>query len=167
MIGFVYGLAQATVLLVFGVLFYAGAVFTTEYGLTFENLFRTLYVIFYASYGAGMAQNAVPDVDQAKLALQSIHEILSFSNKIIYPKNGRKNKIQGRIEFRDVLFKYPTRENPIFKRMSFTIEPNQKVAFVGPSGSGKSTIYSLLYRFYDPKGGRILIDGVDIKEDTD
>ena len=83
---------------------------------------------------------------------------------MIYPKNGKKTPITGRIEFRDVYFRYPTRENAIFKKMTFTIQPNQKVAFVGPSGSGKSTIYSLLYRFYDPQNGQILIDGIDIKE---
>ena len=163
-VGLVYGVAQATVLITFGVLFYAGAIFTTEYGLSFENLFRTLYVVLYASYGAGMAQNAVPDVELAKNALESVHEILSFQNTITYPKQGRRQPIKGRIEFRDVFFKYPTRENPVFKKLSFVVEPRQKVAFVGPSGTGKSTIYSLLYRFYDPQAGQILVDGVDVRE---
>ena len=163
-VGMTYGCAQAIILAIFGVLFYAGAIFTTDHGLTFENMFRALYVILFASYGAGMAQTFVPDLDEAKKSLQSINEILDYPNKVIFPQNGKKTPIHGKIEFKDVYFRYPTRDNPIFRRMTFTIEPNQKVAFVGPSGSGKSTIYSLLYRFYDPQNGQILIDGVDIKE---
>ena len=163
-VGLTYGIAQATIQIIFGILFYAGAIFTTDYNLSFSNLFRALYVILFASYGAGMAQNFVPDLDEATKSLQSINQILDYENKVIFPENGKKTRIRGRIEFRDVYFRYPSRDNPVFKRMTFTIEPNQKVAFVGPSGTGKSTIYSLLYRFYDPQNGQILVDGIDIKE---
>ncbi|WP_193165917.1 ABCB family ABC transporter ATP-binding protein/permease [Microbulbifer hainanensis] len=68
----------------------------------------------------------------------------------------------GRIVFDDVHFGYrPERE--ILKGISFTVEPQQKVAIVGASGAGKSTLFKLLFRFYDATGGRILIDGQDIR----
>ncbi len=53
---------------------------------------------------------------------------------------------------------------PILKNVSFTVQPGMKVAIVGQSGAGKSTIARLLYRFYDVTGGRILVDGQDIRE---
>ncbi|MAT92793.1 MAG: metal ABC transporter permease [Halioglobus sp.] len=69
---------------------------------------------------------------------------------------------RGRIEFNRVSFAYdPAR--PILHDVSFVIEPGQKVAVVGASGAGKSTLVKLLFRFYDPDGGRILIDGQDIR----
>jgi ABC-type multidrug transport system fused ATPase/permease subunit len=69
----------------------------------------------------------------------------------------------GAIEFRNVSFGYLP-ERPIIKNLSFMVQPGTRVAFVGTSGSGKSTIARLLYRFYDPWEGSILIDGQDIKQ---
>jgi ATP-binding cassette subfamily B protein len=70
---------------------------------------------------------------------------------------------RGIIRFDDVHFSYePTRK--ILKGISFEVPANAKVAIVGPSGAGKSTISRLLYRFYDVQGGRITIDGVDIRD---
>lgn len=88
-------------------------------------------------------------------------------------------KYKGRIEFKKVSFSYPVRKyleddeapamNPEAKTfdalngINFTIEPGQKVAFVGHSGAGKSTIVKLLTRAYDPDGGQIIVDGNDLR----
>ncbi|HKF63232.1 MAG TPA: ABC transporter ATP-binding protein/permease [Dongiaceae bacterium] len=71
----------------------------------------------------------------------------------------------GRIEFRHVAFGYDPRR-PILKDLSFIVEPGKTLAIVGPSGAGKSTVSRLLFRFYDPTGGEILIDGQNIAEVT-
>ncbi|KAK8854082.1 hypothetical protein M9Y10_016632 [Tritrichomonas musculus] len=71
---------------------------------------------------------------------------------------------RGRVEFKNVWFKYPTRDSWVLKNVSFVTEPNQISAFVGHSGSGKSTIVQLLLRFYDVDQGEILLDGINIKE---
>lgn len=71
---------------------------------------------------------------------------------------------KGRIEFRNVTFTYPTKEQPALRDVSLVIEPGKTVALVGRSGSGKSTIASLLTRFYDIDAGQILLDGHDIRE---
>lgn len=73
-------------------------------------------------------------------------------------------KQSGSIEFRNVTFGY-TESHPLFKNLSFSIPAGKKVAFVGPSGCGKSTIFRLLYRFYAPQSGSILISGLDITND--
>lgn len=72
---------------------------------------------------------------------------------------------EGRVRFEDVSFGYDARR-PILKGVSFEIPPGQTVALVGPSGGGKSTIARLLFRFWDPGGGRISIDGQDLREVT-
>lgn len=69
----------------------------------------------------------------------------------------------GRVEFDRVSFSYPGKSNKILSDVSFSIEPGESVALVGASGTGKSTIVKLLMRFYDPTGGKILIDGNVIK----
>lgn len=97
-------------------------------------------------------------------AARNIFNIMETEYKITQPTNAKKPEINGKIEFKNVTFKYPGRDNYIFKDLSFTIEPKQKVAFAGPSGTGKSTIFNLLYRFYDPESGEICLDGINIRE---
>ncbi len=74
-------------------------------------------------------------------------------------------KVEGRVKFEDVKFGY-NEEKIIINNFSADIKPGQKVAIVGPTGAGKTTIVKLLMRFYDLNGGRILIDGYDIKDFT-
>ena len=78
---------------------------------------------------------------------------------------GHRNDLvfEGKIEFRDVWFAYDE-ENWVLKGVSFIVEPGETVAFVGATGAGKSTVINLLSRFYDYQKGKILIDGVDIRE---
>lgn len=72
--------------------------------------------------------------------------------------------IKGRIEFKDVYYRYPTSKDWVLKGISFEVKPNEVVAFVGGSGSGKSTIIQLILRFFDPQKGVIKIDGYDIRD---
>jgi ABC-type multidrug transport system fused ATPase/permease subunit len=73
-----------------------------------------------------------------------------------------EHTLHGQISFDNVDFKYPSREETIvLKNISLTIKPGHKVALVGPSGAGKSTLVSLLLKFYEPSGGRILFDDRD------
>lgn len=68
------------------------------------------------------------------------------------------------IEFCDVYFRYPNSDEHILKGCSFTIQPYEKIGFVGLNGSGKSTVIKLLFRFYDPWQGCIKIDGIDLRK---
>jgi ATP-binding cassette, subfamily B, bacterial MsbA len=71
----------------------------------------------------------------------------------------------GEIEFRNVSYAYEP-ENAVLKGVSLTVPPGRTVALVGPSGAGKSTLVNLTLRFFDPDGGKVLIDGQDIKHAT-
>ena len=79
-------------------------------------------------------------------------------------KNGViDTKEKGTVRFENVTFSYPDSEEPILKNISFTAAPGQTVAFIGSTGSGKSTLVQLIPRMYDVTEGRILIDGVDVR----
>jgi ATP-binding cassette, subfamily B, bacterial len=71
---------------------------------------------------------------------------------------------RGRVAFDGVTFRYPESDRPVLEEFSFRAGPEELVLLTGPSGSGKSTIGKLLLRFYDPEGGRIRLDGVDLRE---
>jgi ATP-binding cassette subfamily B protein len=72
---------------------------------------------------------------------------------------------QGRLAFEDVVFRYPSRPDmPAVRDFSLAIRPGERIAVVGPSGAGKSTLFQLVQRFYDPVSGRILMDGVDLRD---
>jgi len=74
------------------------------------------------------------------------------------------NNVEGKIEFKDVVFKYPSNDKATIKGFSATALPGQKIAIVGPTGAGKSTMVNLLMKFYEISEGDILIDGHSINE---
>lgn len=75
-----------------------------------------------------------------------------------------KEGINGDIEFKDIHFKYESREEQLFKGLSLQMKYGSKVAMVGTSGCGKSTIMQMLLRFYAPTEGEITINGINIKD---
>jgi ATP-binding cassette subfamily B protein len=77
---------------------------------------------------------------------------------------GISRKISGAVKFEDVSFTYPNTELPVLQNISFEIEAGQTVAIVGTTGSGKTTLTKLLTRLYDVTAGKILIDGIDVRE---
>ena len=100
----------------------------------------------------------------AMASSERIFRLLDESPAIHQPEKPRLIlKPVGSIEFQNVSFEYVEGE-PVLHDISFSVEPGEKVAFVGATGSGKSTIMSLLTRFYDVTEGRIVVDGVDIRE---
>ena len=74
--------------------------------------------------------------------------------------------IKGTVTYEDVSFHYPDDDAPVLEHVTFEIQAGRSVALVGPSGSGKTTICNLLPRFYDVTGGRVLIDGKDVRDLT-
>ena len=100
----------------------------------------------------------------AVVASHRIFKTLDLPIAITSPARPRKSgRAEGRIEFENVWFAYKD-EDWILKDVSFQVEPGQSIALVGHTGSGKSTITNLLMRFYDVQRGRILLDGVDLRD---
>ncbi|ANN21479.1 multidrug ABC transporter permease [Amycolatopsis orientalis] len=100
------------------------------------------------------------------LYLDTLYRFLGTKPEIVAPPEPRPlpSTVEGHIEFEEVSFTYPGAPDPALDGVSFEIRPGETVAVVGRNGAGKSTLFKLLCRLYDPTGGRILLDGVDIRE---
>lgn len=106
----------------------------------------------------------IETVQEALVSINKVYEILEQKQYLENLEEGKPlDKIQGKIEFRNVWFSYDN-ENWVLKNVSFVIEPGQSAAFVGKTGSGKTTITNLINRFYEIQKGEILIDDINIKE---
>ena len=103
-------------------------------------------------------------------AIERIFDILDHSPSVIprnnkkFPVENGKVKIEGRIEFKNVNFKYTPKSDLILSDVSLTIPPQKTFALVGHTGAGKTTIASLLLRYYDFTEGEILLDDIDIRD---
>jgi ABC-type multidrug transport system fused ATPase/permease subunit len=105
-------------------------------------------------------------VAQTGVGLERIRSILDIDMRILQRPDAREPApFTGAIDFEHVAFSYSP-EVPVLKDVEFSIAAGQFVGIVGVTGSGKSTIVSLIPRFYDPTGGRVLIDGIDIRDFT-
>ncbi len=107
-------------------------------------------------------------IPRASVSAQRIAEVLDIKIAIVDTKNPRYlgKEVKGIVEFKNVSFKYPGAQDNVLKNISFKAFPGQITAFIGSTGSGKSTLINLIPRFYDVTDGKILIDGVDIRDLT-
>ena len=104
--------------------------------------------------------NQLPNLETALVSAERVFVLLDEPGEDV--SDERIPRCKGDVEFRDVRFSYKEGE-PVLKGISFEVKQGQTVALVGHTGSGKSSIVSLLFRFYDPDGGSITIDGIDIR----
>ncbi|ODA91784.1 ABC transporter [Mesorhizobium sp. SEMIA 3007] len=125
-----------------------------------------LYSVFAAG-ALGALSEVWGELSQAAGAAERLTEILAEKPAIQAPSDPKPLPAvaKGAIVFDNVSFSYPARpDRAAVHGLGFQVMPGETVAIVGPSGAGKSTVFSLILRFYDPESGRILIDGVDVRE---
>ena len=125
-----------------------------------------LYAVFGAS-ALGQLSEVMNEISAASGAAGRLSEILEIAPAIASPATptALPKPAQGRIAFEGVGFAYPTRaRDHVVRDLAFAVRPGERVAIVGPSGAGKSTVFQLLTRFYDPGAGRVLVDGIDIRD---
>lgn len=121
---------------------------------------------------AGQFFQPIQQLSQLQNTLQSVlssasrtQYIMDMEPEIVTGKDSIEvSRFKGKVEFRNVSFKYEDGQDYVLKNLSFIIYPGKTVAFVGPTGAGKSTIISLISRTYEPNEGEILIDDVDIRK---
>ncbi|MGJ3189532.1 ABC transporter ATP-binding protein [Paenarthrobacter nitroguajacolicus] len=104
-------------------------------------------------------------IPRASVCADRIGEVLDVEPSIHNPTSPVvPAEKKGRVEFRDVTFKYPGAEAPVLSNISFTAEPGKTLAIIGSTGAGKTTLVSLLPRLYDVASGDVLLDGVPVTE---
>jgi len=106
------------------------------------------------------------EIKQAEASCDRIFELFEIHPIVTEKINARElPPVTGKVEYRQVQFHYQP-DQPVLKNIDFLAFPGEVIALVGSSGAGKSTLVNLLMRFYDPKLGQILIDGIDVKDVT-
>jgi ATP-binding cassette subfamily B protein len=123
------------------------------------------YAVIVAS-GAGTVSEVWGEIQRAAGATERLMELLDTQPALttLHPAIRLPARVTGAVRFDEVVFAYPSRpETTALGPVSFGVDPGERVALVGPSGAGKSTIFGLILRFYDPRSGRVLIDGADIR----
>ena len=125
-----------------------------------------IYAVMVAGAVAALSE-IWGELQRAAGATERLVELLQTRDSVQDPDQSTvlPDPVTGRITFEDVQFNYPARPDiAAIDGVSLTINPGETVAFVGPSGAGKTTIIQLILRFYDPKSGRICLDGVNLRD---
>jgi ATP-binding cassette, subfamily B, multidrug efflux pump len=103
---------------------------------------------------------------RASVSAERVSEVLETEPVIRDPVKPAlfRGDLKGMVEFNAVSFRYPGAEDDVVKNVTFTAQPGQTTALIGSTGSGKSTLVNLIPRFYDATGGRVVVDGVDVRD---
>lgn len=142
---------------------YEGSVEVINGTLTFGNIAEFIIYVNTLTWPVASLGWTSSLVQRAAASQKRINEFLDTKTDIVSEKE-LDREIVGRIEFKDVSFVYPDTGIKALKNISFEIQPGESLAIIGSTGSGKSTISNLVSRLYDVTEGKILIDGICIKE---
>ncbi|MDE7261335.1 MAG: ABC transporter ATP-binding protein/permease [Oscillospiraceae bacterium] len=133
--------------------------YTTQLFDPIQSLARILAEMQAAQASA----ERVIDLLDTQSDVKDAPEIVQRYGDLFHGKKENWPDIKGRVEFKDVTFRYKTGEE-VLRNFSLTVEPGQNVALVGETGAGKTTIVNLVCRFYEPTEGEVRIDGVDYRQ---
>ena len=126
--------------------------------------------VFYSILVAGSVgavSEVIADLQRAAGAAERLFELLATKPVIAAPAEPRRipEPSRGEVVFSNVTFRYPAQDAlSALTEFDLSVSSGERVALVGPSGAGKTTVFQLLLRFYDPSSGRVLLDGVDLRE---
>jgi len=133
--------------------------------MTMGDLIAIVILVSRTVAPMGQAASLIANYEDVKSVYNMMEEIVNRPVERPEAKEFvQRPGFEGKIEFKEVSFTYPEEERPALRDVSFRIEPGEKVALIGRIGSGKSTILKLLMHLYEPDGGAILIDDIDIKQ---
>lgn len=121
---------------------------------------------FHAMFAFLIFANLFNMYPRMTVSSQRIQEVLDMPVSISKNEDGvKESQTHGYLEFENVTFSYPGEtESPVISNISFSAKPGETIAFIGSTGSGKSSLVNLIPRFYDVTFGRILVDGIDVRD---
>ncbi|KAI8999833.1 P-loop containing nucleoside triphosphate hydrolase protein [Gaertneriomyces semiglobifer] len=165
----IYAMSQTITFLINALGFWYGGSLIVDREIDVQKFFTTFMAVVFASQAAGRVFSLMPDVGKAQDSSLAVFDLLDRQPSIDnYNTSGStlpKATTRGAVEFRNVKFVYPTRQDiTVLKSLNLKVQPGQFIALVGPSGCGKSTTIGLLERFYDAIDGTITIDDVPINQ---
>ena len=146
-----------------------GAILTMNNVISFGVIVAfMIYVRLFTNPLSQIAQSFT-SMQSTAAAAERVFEFLDekeMSDESSFTKKLEKDKVKGKIEFKNVVFQYDNNDKPTINNFSMIAKPGEKVAIVGPTGAGKTTLVNLLMKFYDIDSGDIKIDDVSTKELT-
>ena len=163
-----FAITMPTIFLIMNVsqiaVIYLGGYRVDSGGMQLGNLMAFLQYIMLVLFSVLGATLMLIMVPRAQVSAGRINEVLDTTPSIFDPKDPVSPPRTGRIEFREVSFRYPGAEEPVLRGISFEANPGETTAIVGSTGSGKSTLINLIPRLYDATSGTVLVDGVDVRQ---
>ena len=164
--GFAYGMGHSIGFFINFISFHFGVWLIQSKRLPperFNDIYRVLLAVVFAASQAGQSSGFAPDFGEAKI---SAAKIINFFRRKTKIADGRLTpEVKGDVDFKNVIFRYPTRfDVQVLKKLSVACENGKTLALVGQSGCGKSTLIQLVERFYDCDEGTVEIDNVPVKD---
>ncbi|CAA3012460.1 ABC transporter B family member 19-like [Olea europaea subsp. europaea] len=167
-LGLALGISQGAMYGAYTLTLYFGAYLVKQGYTEFGEVYKIFLILVLSSFSVGQLAGLAPDTSMASTAIPSVLNILN--RKPLIGNDSQKGRKIGSskpfdVNFKMVTFAYPSRPEVIVLRdFNIKIKGGTMVAFVGGSGSGKSTVIWMIQRFYDPIRGKVLLEGVDLRE---
>lgn len=152
--------------------YWIGAYLINEAGSPDEKIMMFSDMVVFSSYAMQVVMSFMMltmifiILPRASVSAKRIKEVLDTGTKIVDGEVEGSDRDTHEVIFENVSFRYPDASDAVLENISFTAKSGETVAFIGSTGSGKSTLINLVPRFYDVTEGRILVDGVDVREYT-
>lgn len=149
------------------IVIWQGGIMVIDGAITVGNIAEFVIYVAYLTWPVASLGYTVNTLQKSLASWERIDKLMTEPIEIKdtdVTSGNLKDEVSGRIELRNVSFRYPGADEFALRDISMTIEPGSKVAIVGRTGAGKTTLVNLIPRLFDPTEGEILIDGVNIKD---
>ena len=142
-----------------------GVYLITDRQMTMGGLIATTMLSSRALAPASQIVGLLMQYQGARTALESLNQIMARDvERAANQRHLERSELKGGIEFRNVSFAYPGRQDSSLTNISFKVQPGEKVALIGKVGSGKTTLQKLILGLYQPTDGAVLLDGIDLRQ---